>query len=65
MATVEELVKQYETDPELKQEVDDILADGKISIKEFRAFSKKHDLDISILELPHIIEEAKKLGLLK
>ena len=25
MATIEELIKQYETDPELKKEVDDIL----------------------------------------
>ena len=65
MATVEELIKQYETDPELQKEVSDILADGKISIGEFRAFSKKHNLDISLMELPHIIEEAKKAGLLK
>ena len=65
MATVEELIKQYETDPELKKEVDDILADGKITIKEFRTFVKHHDLDISLKELPHIIEEAKKLGLIK
>ena len=39
MATVKELVKQYETDPELKKEVDDILADGKITMKEFLAFA--------------------------
>lgn len=65
MATVEELIAQYETDPELQKEVSDILADGKISIKEFRTFSKNHNLDISLKELPHIIEEAKKAGLLK
>ena len=64
MATVEELIAQYETDPELQKEVSDILADGKISIKEFRTFSKNHNLDISLKELPHIIEEAKKAGLL-
>ena len=65
MATVEELIQQYETDPELQKEVNDILADGKITIKEFRSFTRNHDLDISLKELPHIIEEAKKLGLLK
>ena len=32
MATVEELIKQYDTDPELKKEVDGILADQKITI---------------------------------
>ena len=64
MATVEELIKQYETDPELQKEVADILADGKISIREFRTFAKHHELDISLTELPHIIEEAKKLGLM-
>ena len=65
MATVEELIKQYETDPELQKEVQEILADGKITISEFRAFTKKHDLNISPLELPRIIKEAKKRGLIK
>ena len=65
MATVEELIKQYETDPELQKEVQDILADGKITIKEFRTFAKNHDLNVSLTELPRIIEEAKKRGLIK
>ena len=65
MATVEELIKQYETDPELQKEVNDILADGKITIREYRTFANNHDLDISLTELPHVIEEAKKMGLLK
>ena len=65
MATVEDLIKQYETDPELQKEVNAILEDGKITIKEFRTFAKNHDVNISLKELPHIIEEAKKLGLIK
>jgi hypothetical protein len=65
MATVKELVKQYETDPELKKEVDDILADGKITMKEFLAFADDHDVEVSLKDLPKYIEEAKKLGLIK
>ena len=63
MATVEELVKQYDTDPELRKEVDAILADGKITMKEFLTFAGKHEVDVSLKDLPKIISEAKKLGL--
>ena len=65
MATVEELVKQYETDKALQKEVADILADGKISIMEFMNFAKKHDVQISLDELPKYAAEAKKLGFVK
>ena len=65
MATVEELIKQYETDPELQKEVQDIIADGKVSISEFRTFAKKHDVEISLTELPKYMEQAKKLGFIK
>ena len=64
MATIEELIAQYETDPELKREVEEILSDGKITITEFRTFAKNHNVDISLKELPHIISEAKRLGFL-
>ena len=65
MATIEELIKQYETDPELQKEVQEILADGKITIKEFTSFAKKHNVDVSLKEMPNIIKEAKKLGFIK
>lgn len=65
MATVEELVKQYETDEELQKEVADILADGKVSMQEFFSFVKKHDVDVSLADLPKYMEEAKKLGFVK
>lgn len=65
MATVEELVKQYETDKALKKEVDGILADNKITLAEFMGFVKKHDVDVSLSDFPKLIEEAKKAGLLK
>ena len=41
MATVEELIRQYQTDEALQKEVADILADGKISAAEFMSFAKK------------------------
>ena len=65
MATVEELVKQYETDEKLQKEVADILADGKISINEFMTFAKSHNVDISLADLPKYAEQAKKLGFIK
>ena len=65
MATVEELVKQYETDEALKREVDGILADNKITLAEFLGFVKKHDVDVSLSDFPKLIEEAKKAGLIK
>ena len=65
MATVEELIKQYDTDPELKKEVDGILADQKITIGEFMGFVKNHNVEVSLADFPKIIEEAKKAGLIK
>ena len=65
MATVEELVKQYQTDPNLQKEVADILADGKISMSEFMTFAKKHSVDISLKDLPKYAEQAKQLGFIK
>ena len=65
MATVEELTNQYKKDPELKKEVKEILKDGKITPKEFLEFSKKHDLDLSIKDLPEVIKQAKEAGLIK
>ena len=65
MATVEEIVRQYETDEALQKEVADILADGKVTMTEFLTFVRKHDVDISLADLPKYMEEAKKLGFLK
>lgn len=65
MATVDELIQQYQTDEELQKEIADILADGKVTIPEFIAFTRKHNLDVSIDQLPSYIEKAKELGLMK
>jgi len=65
MATVEELVKQYETDEALQKEVADIIADGKITLMEFVHFAKKHNVKVSLDELPKYTEQARKLGFIK
>ena len=62
MATVEQLIKQYETDKDLQAEVAAILSDGKVSMMEFMSFDKKHDVAISLEDLPKYLEQAKKLG---
>ena len=58
MATIEELLKQYETDEALKVEVDEILA-------EFVDFINKHDVEVSLKDFHKIIKEAKAAGLIK
>ena len=65
MATVEELIRQYQTDEALQKEVADILAVGKITPKDFLNFAKKHNVKISLTEIPKYMEEAKKAGLIK
>ena len=65
MATVEELIEQYQTDKQLQKEVADIVADGKISMGEFMGFAKKHGVKISMADLPKYVEQAKQLGFIK
>ena len=65
MATVEELVQQYQTDKALQDEVAAITADCKVTISEFIAFAKKHDVKISLSDIPKYMEQAKQLGFIK
>ena len=65
MATVEQLVQQYQTGKALQDEVAAILADGKVSMQEFLAFAKKHDVQISLTDIPKYMEQAKQLGFIK
>jgi vacuolar-type H+-ATPase subunit B/Vma2 len=65
MATVEELVQQYQTDKALQDEVAAILADGKVTINEFLTFARKHDVQVSLTDMPKYIEQAKQLGFIK
>ena len=65
MATVEELVKQYETDEALQKEVADILADGKITMMEFLTFVNRHHVNVTPADLPRLREEARKMGFIE
>ena len=65
MATVDELVEQFETDSELQEEISRITEDNKITPMKFLTFTKNHDLKVSITELPTVVKKAKELGLIK
>ena len=65
MATVAELIEQYQADEAMQKEVADILADGKVTMNEFMTFAKKHGVNLSIADLPKYVEQAKQLGFLK
>ena len=41
------------------------MADGKITIMEFMHFARKHDVKVSLEDLPKYREQAKKLGFIK
>ena len=43
----------------------DIIADGKITLMEFVHFAKKHNVKVSLDELPKYTEQARKLGFIK
>ena len=65
MATVEDLIQQYQTDKALQDEVAAILADGKVTISEFITFAKKHNVEVSLSDMPKYMEQAKQLGFIK
>lgn len=65
MATVQELLIQYENDPELKKEVEAILEDGQITVTEFLKFANDHDLEVSLSDFPKLLQAAKEAGLIK
>lgn len=64
MATVEDLIKRYETDKDLQAEVAEILKDHKVTIPEFVEFAKKHDVEISLDQMPKYLDQLRKAGLI-
>lgn len=65
MATVEELVQRYQTDKAFQDEVHAITAKGKLSVADFLAFAKKHNVKISLTDIPKYMKQAKELGFIK
>lgn len=65
MATIEELVEQYEKDPALRKEIAEILADGKVTMFEFMGFAKRHHVKLTPEELHKYTEQARQMGFIK
>ena len=65
MATVEEMIKKYKSDPALRKEIKGILKDGKVTPMEFVAFAKKHNVEVTLADFPEMMKQAKAAGLIK
>ncbi len=64
MATVEDLIRQYQTDEAFQKEVNEQLKDGKITPAELLAFARRHGVKVSLAEIPKYIQQAKEIGLI-
>ena len=71
MATVNELLARFETDPEMQAEARKVLGDGKLSMKEAVRLYRKYRPEVPTEKLlhyrrnlPEYIEKARKRGLL-
>ena len=71
MATVNELLARFETDPEMQAEARKVLGDGKLSMKEAVRLYRKYRPEVPperLLHywrnLPAYIEKARRRGLL-
>ena len=71
MATVDELLARFETDPEMQAEARKVLGDGKLSMKEAVRLYRKYRPEVPTEKLlhyrrnlPEYIEKARKRGLL-
>ncbi len=71
MATVDELIARFKTDPEMQAEARKIQADGKLSMKEAVRLYRKYRPEVPTEKLlhywrhlPETIEKARRRGLL-
>ena len=71
MATVDELLARFETDPEMQAEARKVLGDGKLSMKEAVRLYRKYRPEVPTEKLlhyrrnlPEYIEKARRRGLL-
>ena len=65
MATVEDLIRKYQTDEAFQKEVKEVLKDGKISASELIAFGKRHGVEVSLTEVPKYLKQLKEIGLIR
>ena len=72
MATVDELIARYRTDPEMQAEARKVLKDGKLSMKEVVRLYRKYKPEVPTEKLlhywrnlPEYIEKARKRGIIK
>ena len=71
MATVDELIARFRTDPEMQAEARKVLKDGKLSMKEAVRLYQKYRPEVPTEKLlhywrnlPEYIEKARRRGLL-
>ena len=72
MATVDELIARFRTDPEMQEEARKVLKDGKLSMKEAVRLYRKYKPEVPTEKLlhywrnlPEYIEKARKRGIIK
>ena len=72
MATVDELIARFRTDPEMQAEARKVLGDGKLSMKEAVRLYRKYKPEVPTEKLlhywrnlPEYIEKARKRGIIK
>ena len=65
MATVENLIRKYQTDEAFQKEVKEVLKDGKISASELIAFGKRNGVKVSLTEVPKYLKQLKEIGLIR
>ena len=72
MASVDELIARFKTDPEMQAEARKILADGKLSMREAVRLYRKYRPEVPTEKLlhyrrnlPEYIEKARQRGLIK
>ncbi len=72
MATVDELLARFETDPEMREEARKVLNDGKLSMKDAMRLYRKYRPEVPTEKLLHYwrnlpayIEKARKRGIIR
>ena len=62
MAGIDELINKIQNDKGLQDEVGKMLADGKLSASEVMGFAAKYGSNLSLTDVPKLIDQLKKIG---